>query len=44
VAEHTARTYEKQGLPVYRKFGTVLAKPIELDDFIKDAPSKGKMA
>ncbi len=37
VAERTARTYERRGLPVYRKFGTVRAKPIELDAFIKNA-------
>jgi hypothetical protein len=36
VGVRTAQTYEIKGLPVYRKFGTVRAKPQELDDFIKN--------
>jgi phage terminase Nu1 subunit (DNA packaging protein) len=44
VGERTARKYERQGLPVYRKFGTVRAKPVELDAFIKNSAARGKAA
>ena len=44
VAERTAQGYEKKGLPVYRKFGTVRAKPLELDEFIKSINPKGNIA
>jgi len=44
VGERTARKYERQGLPVYRKFGTVRAKPVELDAFIKNSAAQDNAA
>jgi hypothetical protein len=35
VSISTAYIYYKRGMPVYNKFGSVLAKPQELDEFIK---------
>lgn len=31
----TAKEYHKKGMPVYKKLGSVQAKPKEIDEFIK---------